>query len=136
MRAISTERSLSAGTLSAGSLSEESSFSEEAVPSEKSKADARDERAVAEEAGVKETFLNTGPADRAEHREEAEALREEAIPAGLFRARGGLLDRFGSLFTKINFEDLLLIGIAALLLLDGNPDNDMIVIILAVLLFF
>lgn len=40
------------------------------------------------------------------------------------------------LFGRIDTEDLLLIAVALLILLDGDPDNDIILIALAVLLFF
>ena len=58
---------------------------------------------------------------------EAEAFRKEGEnrPTGLTR-----------LFSGIKTEDLLLIAIAALLLMDGDPDNDVLLIALAFLLFF
>ncbi len=49
----------------------------------------------------------------------------ESRPAGLSR-----------FFSGIKTEDLLLIAIAALLLMDGDPDNDVLLIALAFLLFF
>lgn len=48
--------------------------------------------------------------------------------------RGGFdLKRF---FGNISLEDLLLVAIAVLLLLDGEPDNDILVIAIVLLLFF
>ncbi len=40
------------------------------------------------------------------------------------------------LFGGIDTEDLLILAIALLILMDGEPDNDLILIALAVLLFF
>lgn len=40
------------------------------------------------------------------------------------------------LFSRFDTEDLLIIAIAVLLLLDGEPDNDIIIIALAFLLLF
>ena len=40
------------------------------------------------------------------------------------------------LFSDIKTEDLLLIAIALLLLMDGDPDNDILIIALAFLIFF
>lgn len=40
------------------------------------------------------------------------------------------------LFGRLDTEDLLIIAIAILILLDGEPDNDLILIALAVLFFF
>lgn len=48
--------------------------------------------------------------------------------------RGGFdLKRF---FGGISLEDLLLVAIGILLLLDGEPDNDILVIAIVLLLFF
>lgn len=64
----------------------------------------------------------------AEGQEPPEAL-PPAKPAGMF-------GRLGGMFSKISIEDLLLIGIALLLLFDGSPDNDILIIVLAFLLLF
>lgn len=72
-----------------------------------------------------------------EHRyEEAEPISTPAAQCGLApkeRRRGFSL---GKLFSDINTEDLLLIAIALLLLLDGDPDNDILLIAIAFILFF
>ncbi|HPE95711.1 MAG TPA: hypothetical protein PLT66_06580 [Bacillota bacterium] len=47
---------------------------------------------------------------------------------------GGLFGGVKKLFEKIDLEDLLLIGIALLLLFDGEKDNDMLIILVLVLL--
>lgn len=49
------------------------------------------------------------------------------------RERGFDLKR---MFKNINIEDLLLIAIGILLLLDGEPDNDILIIAIVFLLFF
>ena len=40
------------------------------------------------------------------------------------------------MFKNINIEDLLLLAIGVLLLLDGEPDNDILLIAIVFLLFF
>ena len=47
----------------------------------------------------------------------------------------GLLDGLGSIFKKLKSDDLLLIGRGLVLLLDGNKDNDLLIIVLLLLLF-
>ena len=67
---------------------------------------------------------------QAPQREVAPPQEEKAVEAGGFFKKGG------GLFSKINAEDLILLGIALLILLDGNPDNDLLLIALAFIFFF
>ncbi|MBQ4648170.1 MAG: hypothetical protein IJN86_05095 [Clostridia bacterium] len=64
-----------------------------------------------------------------EERRSADAQPEEQAVAAMGRSKR-------SLFNRIDTEDLLIIAIVILILLDGNPDNDIILIALAALLFF
>ena len=47
----------------------------------------------------------------------------------------GLLDGLGSIFKKLKTDDMLLIGLGLVLLLDGNKENDLLIIVLLGLLF-
>lgn len=72
-------------------------------------------------------FLNGEPASQAEA---PASQRETAVEAGSFsKKRRGL-------FSGISTEDLLILGIALLILTDGNPDNDLLLIVLAFIFFF
>lgn len=51
------------------------------------------------------------------------------------REESGLLDGISSIFRKLKTDDLLLIGLGLVLLLDGNKDNDLLLIVLLMLLF-
>ncbi len=69
---------------------------------------------------------------------EPERRYEEPAPlpdtAAMAQPKKGL-DIKGRL-KNIDTEDLLLLAIGALLLLDGTPDNDMLILLIAFLLFF
>lgn len=66
--------------------------------------------------------------------EEASALQgRHDCPPEKERPRGFDLRR---ILKRISTEDLLLIAIGVLLLLDGEPDNDVLIIAIAFLLFF
>lgn len=67
-----------------------------------------------------------------EPEQSAEAFRNDRHHGMEKRRTSGL----GKLFSGIKTEDLLLIAIALLLLLDGDPDNDVLLIALAFLIFF
>lgn len=69
------------------------------------------------------------------HQEENAYTRNEPAEESAFmqKHRGGGI---GKLFSNIKTEDLLLMAIALLLLMDGDPDNDILIIALAFLLFF
>lgn len=56
--------------------------------------------------------------------------QEQIAPAS---AMGGGIKK---LFSRFELEDLLIIAVALIVLLDGNAENDIILIVLAVLLFF
>lgn len=47
----------------------------------------------------------------------------------------GLLDGLGNIFRRLKTDDLLLIGLGLVLLLDGNKDNDLLIVVLLLLLF-
>lgn len=51
------------------------------------------------------------------------------------REEPGLLDGISSIFRKLKTDDLLIIGLGLVLLLDGNKDNDLLLIVLLMLLF-
>ena len=48
----------------------------------------------------------------------------------------GIFDRVKDIFKGLSTDDLLLLAIGALLLLDSDEDNDVILIFIAVMLFF
>ncbi|MBP3387922.1 MAG: hypothetical protein J6L23_05230 [Clostridia bacterium] len=79
-------------------------------------------------------------AERQNEPREAEVFRRDrqddhGIYDNSSRIGSGLLDGIGSLFKKLSGDDLLLIGLGLVLLLDGNKDNDLLIIVLLLLLF-
>ncbi|MBQ3195010.1 MAG: hypothetical protein IJB65_00940 [Clostridia bacterium] len=68
--------------------------------------------------------------DFEESRLQPQPQEEQALPTA---ARGKSKNK---LFSRFDTEDLLIIAIAILVLMDGDPDNDIILIALAFLLFF
>lgn len=63
--------------------------------------------------------------------QEVPAMAPHSVEAS---ARGRL--DLGRIFKNVNIEDLLLLAIGVLLLLDGEPDNDILIIAIVFLLFF
>lgn len=51
-----------------------------------------------------------------------------------YEEKGGILDGLGSIFKRLGSDDLILIGLGLVLLLDGNKDNDLLLIVLLMLL--
>lgn len=70
--------------------------------------------------------------------EENEETLCDAVPvsgSGCGLSRFSIFDKFRGLFGNFEIDDLILIAIGVLLLLDGNTDNDMILIFILALLF-
>lgn len=82
--------------------------------------------------------LNRTPSEYREFSEEDSLPQREISPPAEEKAveAGGFFKKGGGLFSKISTEDLILLGIALLILLDGNPDNDLLLIALAFIFFF
>ncbi len=60
----------------------------------------------------------------------------KAVPVSAKPVGEGILSKAMSLFRGLEFDDILLIAIGVLLLLDSDEDNDVIVIFIALMLFF
>ncbi len=60
---------------------------------------------------------------------------ETSVPTSL-KKEGGLLSKVTGLLGGLELDDILLIAIGVLLLLDSDEDNDVIVIFIALMLFF
>lgn len=66
--------------------------------------------------------------------------KEEEVnpPLSAFKenpARPSVFDKFRGMFNQFEIDDLILIAIGVLLLLDGDPDNDILLIFILALLF-
>lgn len=66
----------------------------------------------------------------------APAEEPQAVPVSAKPVGDGILSKAMSLFRGLEFDDILLIAIGVLLLLDSDEDNDVIVIFIALMLFF
>ncbi|NLN55527.1 MAG: hypothetical protein GX148_04405 [Clostridiales bacterium] len=68
--------------------------------------------------------------------ERREEPRMEALPT--FKEGGrssSIFDKFRGIFDHFEIDDLILIAIGVLLLLDGDTDNDILLIVILALLF-
>lgn len=70
--------------------------------------------------------------------EKREEPRLETLPVskdGCEPSRPSIFDKFRGIFNHFEIDDLLLIAIGVLLLLDGDMDNDILLIFILALLF-
>lgn len=73
--------------------------------------------------------------------EKKEEPSREAVPVssggggGLSLPRFSIFDKFRGIFDHFEIDDLILIAIGVLLLLDGDTDNDILLIFILALLF-
>lgn len=86
----------------------------------------------------KEENLNRTPSEYREFSGEDAPQRRDSLPSREETAveTGSGFKKNKGLFSKLGTEDLILLGVALLILMDGNPDNDLLLIALAFIFFF